>query len=34
MVEFDPNNPLSEKELDKLGEENFDDFLNYLDQKA
>jgi len=34
MVEFDPNNELSAEELDKLGEENFDDFLNYLDQKA
>ena len=34
MVEFDPNNPLSEKELELLGEENFDDFLDYIDQKA
>ena len=35
MVEFDPNNPnLSEEELNKLGEENFDDFLDYLDQKG
>jgi len=34
MVEFDPNNELSEEELDKLGKENFDDFLDYLDQKA
>ena len=34
MVEFDPNNELSEEELNKLGEENFDDFLDYLDQKA
>ena len=34
MVEFDPKNELSEEELDKLGKENFDDFLDYLDQKA
>jgi len=34
MVEFDPNNPLSDEELDTLGKENFDDFLDYLDQKA
>jgi|TARA_R110001592_G_scaffold338982_1_gene626445 hypothetical protein len=34
MVKFDPNNPLSELELENLGDENFDDFLDYLDQKA
>tara|TARA_R110002153_G_scaffold144946_1_gene296197 strand:- start:18 stop:374 length:357 start_codon:yes stop_codon:yes gene_type:complete len=34
MVEFDPNNPLSDVELEILGEENFDDFLDYIDQKA
>ena len=34
MVKFDPNNPLSDVELEILGEENFDDFLDYLDQKA
>ena len=34
MVEFDPNNQLTEKELELLGEENFDDFLHYIDQKA
>ena len=34
MVKFDPNNELSDEELNKLGEENFDDFLDYLDQKA
>ena len=34
MVKFDPNNELSEEELSKLGEENFDDFLDYIDQKA
>jgi GTP-dependent phosphoenolpyruvate carboxykinase len=31
---FDPTKPLSDEELDKLAEENFDDFLDYLDQKA
>jgi len=34
MVKFDPNNELNEKELELLGESNFDDFLDYLDQKA
>jgi hypothetical protein len=34
MVKFDPNNPLSDAELDKLGKEDFDAFLNYLDQKS
>jgi endonuclease III-like uncharacterized protein len=34
MVEFDPSNELSNEELDRIAEENFDDFLNYLDQKA
>jgi len=34
MVEFDPNNELSDEELDRIAEENFDDFLDYLDQKA
>jgi uncharacterized protein with von Willebrand factor type A (vWA) domain len=34
MIQFDPNNELSEKELDALADANFDDFLNYLDQKA
>ena len=34
MVKFDPNNPLSDVELEILGEENFDDFLDYIDQKA
>lgn len=34
MVKFDPNNELSDEELNKLGEENFDDFLDYLDQKT
>ena len=31
---FDPQNELTEKQLDELGKENFDDFLSYLDQKA
>ena len=34
MVEFDPNNELSDEELDKIAEEDFDMFLDYLDQKA
>ena len=31
---YDPENPLTEEELDKLGNEDFDSFLDYLDQKA
>ena len=31
---YDHENPLSEKELELLGEENFDKFLDYIDQKA
>ena len=31
---YDPKNPLTEEELDKLGNEDFDSFLDYLDQKA
>ena len=31
---YDHDNPLSEKELELVGEENFDDFLEYIDQKA
>ena len=34
MVKFDTNNELSDKELDALAEKNFDEFLDYLDQKA
>ena len=34
MVTYDPNNPLSDEELDKLGKEDFDTFLEYLDSKA
>lgn len=33
-INYDPNNELSEKELDELAEKNFDEFLNYLDQKS
>jgi hypothetical protein len=31
---YDHENPLSEEELDELGKENFDKFLDYIDQKA
>lgn len=31
---YDHENPLSEKELELLGEENFDKFLDYLDAKT
>lgn len=34
MVVFDPQNELSEDELNKIADANFDEFLNYLDQKA
>jgi len=34
MVEYDPENPLSDEELDKLAEEDFDKFLEYLDSKT
>lgn len=33
-MKYDPNNPLSEEELDKLGETDFDSFLEYLDGKS
>ena len=33
-MKYDPNNPLSEEELDKLGEQDFDSFLEYLDGKT
>jgi hypothetical protein len=33
-INYDPNNELSEKELDELAEKDFDAFLNYLDQKS
>jgi len=31
---YDSNNPLSDEELDKLGKEDFDTFLEYLDSQA
>ena len=31
---YDPLNPLSDEELDKLGKENFNEFLSYLDSKS
>jgi hypothetical protein len=34
MVEYDPNNPLSDKELDELADKDFDMFLEYLDSKT
>lgn len=34
MVKFDPQNELSDKELDALAEKDFDMFLDYLDQKT
>lgn len=33
-MKYDPNNELSELELEKLSNDNFDEFLNYLDQKS
>jgi len=33
-MKFDPNNPLTEEELDKLGKEDFDSFLEYLDGQS
>ena len=33
-MKFDPNNQLSDEELDKLGKEDFDSFLEYLDGQA
>jgi len=31
---YDSNNPLSEAELEVLGKEDFDKFLDYLDSKT
>jgi hypothetical protein len=31
---YDHENPMSEEELDKLGKEDFDKFLEYLDSQA
>lgn len=33
-MKYDPMNPLSEEELDKLGKEDFDSFLEYLDGQS
>ena len=33
-MKYNPNNPLNEDELNKLGEADFDSFLDYLDSKA
>lgn len=33
-MKYDSTNPLNEEELNKLGEEDFDSFLEYLDSKA
>ena len=34
MILFDPQNELTDEQLDELANQNFDDFLDYLDQKA
>lgn len=33
-MKYNPNNPLTEQELDTLGEKDFDAFLEYLDGKS
>ena len=33
-MKYNPKNPLNEDELNKLGEEDFDSFLDYIDSKA
>ena len=33
-MKFDPNNQLSDAELDKLGKDDFDGFLEYIDGQA
>ena len=33
-MKFDPENQLTDEQLDKLGEEDFDGFLEYLDGKS
>ena len=33
-MKYDPNNELTDKELDNLGKDDFDGFLEYLDGKA
>lgn len=33
-MKYDPSNELTQEQLDKIAEENFDDFLEYLDSQA
>jgi hypothetical protein len=33
-MKYDPNNELTEEQLNQLGDTDFDAFLNYLDEKA
>lgn len=33
-MKYNPENPLTEEQLEKLGEENFDLFLEYLDSQS
>ena len=33
-MKYDPNNPLSDEELDDIAKEDFDKFLEYLDSKT
>lgn len=33
-MKYDPNNELTDEQLEKLGEENFDLMLEYLDSQA
>lgn len=30
-MRYDPNNPLTDEQLDKLGKDDFDGFLEYID---
>jgi len=33
-MKYDPSNELTQEELDKIAENNFDDFLEYLDSQS
>ena len=33
-MKYDPNNPLSDEQVDKLAKEDFDKFLEYLDSQS
>ena len=33
MAKFDPQNELTDEELDIIADNDFDEFLDYLDQK-